>query len=144
MATSIREQILARIVAALTSAAPGGATVFRSREVSITRAQAPAIAVLMSGEAHMRMSHDVDKHILRATLAVFVRGDPWDALVEAVAVPMHQTVMADAALQALTVRIQRVNSEPEAEEADRTAGVMSCVYEITYLTRAGDISAPPV
>jgi hypothetical protein len=142
--SSIREQILARLAAALTSAAPGGATIFRARETSITRSQTPAITVLLAGETDTPISHDVDKHVLRANLAIFVRGDPWDLLADAVATPMHLVVMGDAPLLALIQRIRKVSSEPEAEEADRTAGVLSCIYEITYLTRAGDISAAPV
>ena len=141
---SIREQILARLAAALTSAAPGGAKVFRARENSITRADAPAITVLFAGEADTPISQEVDKHVMRANLAIFVRGDPWDSLTDAVATPMHLVVMADAPLLALIQRIRKVSSEPEAEEADRTAGVLSCIYEITYLTRASDISAAPV
>ena len=141
---SLREQILARVAAALTSAAPGGATIFRSREASITKAQTPAITVLFAGETDTRMSAYVDKHLLRATLAIFVRGDPWDTLADGVAEPMHRVVMADAPLQALVLDIRKVESTPESEEADRTAGTLSCHYEITYLTRAGDIAAAPL
>lgn len=118
--------------------------VFRARETSITRAQTPAITVLMAGESDQPFSQDTDKHVLRVNLAVFVRGDPWDQLTDAVTTPMHQVVMTDAALLAMVVRIRKTGSEPEAEEADRTAGVLSCMYEITYLTRASDISAAPV
>lgn len=142
MPTSVREQILARVTAALTSAAPGGAQVFRARETSLARSLMPVITVLLAGETDTAMSHDVDRHQLRVTLAVFVRGDPWDQLVDAVATPMHSVVMSDAPLLALVQRVRKVSSEPEAEEADRTAGVLSCIYELTYLTRAGDISAP--
>jgi len=141
--SSLREQILARIAAALTAAGVATA-VFRSRETSITRAQTPAITVLLAGETDTRMSAGVDKHLLRVNLAIFVRGDPWDNLADAVATPMHQVVMSDAQLWALSLDVRKVATEVEAEEADRTAGTLSCIYEITYLTRAGDISAAPV
>ena len=144
MPSSVREQILARMAAALAAAAPGGAVVFRARETSITRAQTPSITVLLAGESDQPFSNDTDHHLLRVNLAVFVRGDPWDQLADAVATPMHTVVMADAPLQALISRIRKTASEPEAEEADRTAGVLSCIYEITYLTRASDISAAPI
>lgn len=144
MPSSIREQILGRIATALASAAPGGAQVFRSRENSITRAMTPAITVLMGSESDMRMSAYVDKHTLRVVLAIFVRGDPWDSLADAVATPMHLALMADAPLQALALDVRKISSDPEAEEADRTAGTLSCIYEVQYLTRAGDISAAPI
>lgn len=141
--SSLREQILARIAAALTGAGVA-ASVFRARETSITRAQTPAITVLLSGETDTRMSAGVDKHVLRANLAIFVRGDPWDSAADAVALPMHQVLMADAQLAAMALDLRKVATEVEAEEADRTAGTMSCMYEITYLTRAGDIAAAPI
>jgi len=139
--SSVREQILARMAAVLAAAAPGSATVFRARETSITRAQTPAITVLFAGEADQPMSHDVDRHALRVNVAIFVRGDPWDQLADAVATPMHAALMSDAQLLGMVQRIRKTSSEPEAEEADRTAGTLSCIYELTYLTKAGDISA---
>ena len=142
--SSLREQILARIATALAAATPGGAQVFRSREVAITKGISPVIVVLMGGETDSRMSASTDKHQLRAVLAIFVRGDPWDQLADAVATPMHQAVMNDAGLQALVLDVRKVSSEPESEEADRTAGTLSVTYEITYLTRAGDIAAAPI
>lgn len=141
---SLREQILARIAAALIGATPAGANVFRSREASITRAQTPAITVLMGGETDQRMSQAADKHTLRVLVAIFVRGDPWDQLADTVAVPAHAVLMSDAALWALVLDVRKVASDPEAEEADRTAGTLSVTYDITYLTRASDITAQPI
>jgi len=147
MPSSRRELILARIAAALVAAQPGGvlaSSVFRSRETSITRAQTPAITVLFAGETVTRMAADTDKHLLRANLAIFVRGDPWDSLADAVFVPMHQAVMTDTALQALVLDVRLTSADPESEEADRTAGALSCMYDIHFITRAGDIAAAPI
>lgn len=142
--SSVREQILARIAAALLGATPAGASVFRAREVSITRDVTPAITVLFGGESDKRMSQDADQHLMRVTVAIFVRGDPWDKLADAVATPMHGVIMNDSALRALVLDVRKTSSEPEAQEADRTAGTLIVTYEINYLTRATDIAAQPI
>lgn len=140
---ALREQILARVAAALTGATPAGANVFRSREVSITRQQTPALTVLFDGEATQRAGQATDRHEMTLLLAVFVRADPWDQVAANVDEYCHRVVMADAVLASLISDIRRTSAEPEAEEADRTAGTLSVRYRITYLTRAGDIALAP-
>ncbi len=77
--SSIREQILTTAHAALVSAAPGGALVFRSRETSITREKTPAIVISPSGQATTQQSDTLDKNIFSFKVEVYVRGDPWVA-----------------------------------------------------------------
>ena len=43
---SLREQVLTRIAAALRNATPAGASVFRAREVSLTKQTMPSIVVM--------------------------------------------------------------------------------------------------
>lgn len=141
--TSLREQILARIAAALTGTTPAGGNVFRSRETSIARGVSPAIVVMPDSEQDQRVGQATDRHELTIKVAIFVRGDPWDQLADAIATPAHQVLMADAPLAALVVDVRKNSTDFQAEEADRTAGTLSMYYQITYLTRAADISAAP-
>lgn len=145
MTTSLREQILARVAAVLTTAAPGGANVYRAREVSITRAVSPAICVLYAGgKITQRSAVGVDRHEIQIKVAIFVRGDPWDSLADAVDVPAHQALMADPTLKAMGVELLREADGVEAQEADLTAGVLEVSYIAKFHAKAGDITAGPV
>lgn len=139
----LREQILARVAAALLGATPAGQNVFRSPEVSITKDQTPAITVLFDGEQTARMGQFTDRNEMTVLLAIFTRGDPWDQLAEPVDGAAHRVLFADAALAALVSDIRRTGTEPEAEEADRTAGTLKVRYQVTFLTRASDPSRAP-
>ena len=142
MTTSVREQILARMAALLTGTTPAGANVFRSREVSITRAVSPAIVVMPDAEEDSAFSQLTDHHRLDVGVVIFTRGDPWDSLADPIALAAHQLICTDVTLRALAVGdIRKHSSLWNAEEADRTAGSLVMKYRITYLTQATDISA---
>jgi hypothetical protein len=137
---SIREQILARIKVALTAAAPGGANVSRSREVAITRALSPSVVIMAHGNAVSAKSTELDQNAFDVELEIFVRGDPWDLLVDPIDQAAHTALMTDAPLLALVSCIRRSSEAFASQEADLTAGVLSVRYRIDYLTRATDIS----
>lgn len=140
---ALREQILARAAAVLIGTTPAGPNVFRSREVSISREQTPAITVLFDGEQSEPMGDAATRHTMTMLTAVFVRGDPWDSIAATVDVAMHRTLLADQQLAQLVTRIVRSSADPEAEEADKTAGTLSVRFRVTFITRAGDISLAP-
>lgn len=141
---SLREQILARVQALLIGNTPAGANVFRAREVSITRAMTPTITVLYGGSSDVqRMGMGVDRHTITINVAIFVRGDPWDQLADAIDEPAHRLIIADATLKAMGVELRRGPDQAEAEEADRTAGALIVPYHAIYLAKAGDIAAAP-
>lgn len=141
--TSRREQILARCAAVLTGATPAGASVYRARETAIIRAAEPAICVLYGGGSVHRMGSGFDQHRLTINIALYVRGDPWDSLVDALDVPAHAALLADATLKNMGVELMRESDAAEAQEADRTAGCLTVAYIATFYTRPGDISAAP-
>lgn len=137
MATaSLREQILARITAALVAAAPGGATVYRDREVSLTRATSPAIVLMPQGNAPTRVATGVDKNQFDIALEIFVRGDPWTSLADPIDVAAHTVLMTDPTLWALVSDVRRGDESFEGQEADRTAGTLTVRYRITFQTAA--------
>ncbi len=140
---SIGEQILARACAALLNATPAGANVFRSREIGLTRAQAPAIVLRPKDEPSSRMGQFTDQGGLELDAEIFARGDPWDQLADAVYVPMHQVLTTDAQLLALCSDVRRIHRSFEGQEADLTAGTLTVSYRFIFLTSATDVSVGP-
>jgi hypothetical protein len=138
--SSLREQILATMKTVLTAAAPGGATVFRSRETSITRAVVPALVIMPADNALSRMATNADKNQFEVDIEIFTRGDPWDSLADPIDIAAHTTLMTNATLQALITDIRRISETFEGQEADKTAGTLTVRYRITFLTRATDIA----
>ena len=138
--SSLREQIILRVIAALTAAAPVGSNVYRSREVSLTRILEPAIMVAPHGTSVTRIATGVDRHQMDMAVEVFVRGDPWVALTDPVDIAAHAVMMTDASLWTLAQDIRRISEAYESMEADRTAGTLTVTYRITYLTSAHDIT----
>ena len=142
--TTLREQITAQTVVALTGATPAGNNVFRSREISITRDMVPAIVVMPETLQTSRMGQGTDRHELVLVLEVFVRGDPWDSIADATAEVAHRVMMKDPTIRVYALDARRVSAEYEAQEADRTAGTLSARYAITFLTRSDDLAVQPV
>lgn len=144
MPASRREQILARVATLVTGTTPAGANVFRARETAITRAVSPALVVLYGGgRSVQRIAVGVDQHSITVQLAIFVRGDPWDSLADAIDAVTHPLLMRDPMLTGWGVQLFREADEVEAQEADRTAGTLTVPYRAVYLTRADDITAAP-
>ena len=139
-ATSLREQLLAQLKVLLTGATPAGASVFRDREVSITRAVEPAIVIMPNSNTMGRMATQVDRNALAVSLEIFVRGDPWTSLADPIDVAMHAAIMNDATLRTIVSDVRREGEEFEGIEADKTAGTLTVTYRFTYLTNASDIT----
>lgn len=133
--SSLREQVLTAVCAVLTSAAPGGASVFRSRETSITRDKTPAIVISPGANERTRQSDTLDKNSFIFKAEIFVRGDPWDQLADAVDVPMHAALMTDTGLSGMCV-LRRTLEDFESVEADKTAGTLTATYRATFISSA--------
>lgn len=140
--SSLREQILSRVQAALLNATPAAASVLRAREISLTRNIVPAIVLMAGTNDVTRMATQVDKNAFTLKAEIFVRGDVWETLADAIDVPMHQILMTDSQLAALISDIRRTGEEFEGQEADRTAGLLTVSYRVTWLSQAADISKP--
>ena len=137
---SIRERVMARIVAALLGYTDAGSNVTRSREVSITRAQAPAIVVMPGSNTLQRMATQVDRNHFTVKVEIFTRGDPWDGLAAPLDKSVHTLLMNDVPLRSLLSDLRRTSEDFESMEADRTAGTLTLTYVATWLASAADIS----
>lgn len=89
-----------------------------------------------------RVATNVDQNQFDMAIEIFTRGDPWDSLADPVDQAAHALLMADVQLNALASDIRRISEVFESQEADRTAGVLTVHYRVTFLTAAGDIGKP--
>jgi hypothetical protein len=142
MSSSLREQVIARMVVALTGTTPAGNNVQRAREVSIARAQTPAVVIMPSSTDLNRVASGADKNVFEVRIEIFVRGEPWDSQVDPIDVAAHAIVMTDAGLAALVSDIRRVSEAFESQEADATAGTLTVTYRMTWMGRAADLTRP--
>jgi len=141
--STVRELITARAVACLLNVTPAAANVYRSRETAITRGMTPAIVVMPVDETCRRLGSYTDAHELTLAIEIFTRGDPWDQLADATAEVAHRTLVADPTIQGYQADVRRTSTNYESQEADRTAGVLTCLYAITYLAKSADVAANP-
>lgn len=140
---SIRDQIIAAIVAALINVTSAADRVFRSREEALGRDSSPAIIVKPDVEDDSVFSGTVDRHELTVDVGILVRGAPWDALADPLATSVHRLLMNDRALGNLCASMRKTTSKWDAEEADLTAGTLTMKYRFVYLSQASDISVSP-
>lgn len=138
-ALALREVVLAQVEALLRNNTPAQARVGRTRMAAVTKDGAPAITVRYGGETNQRNG---EAYVVAVTvlLVVFVRGDNVDQLAAEVDAAAHRLLLADATLGPA---IDRVDTTPEDEEADRNAGTLTVRYRVTFRTSRLDITRPP-
>lgn len=140
MAASIREQILARLLALLINANGCAANVFRSRQEPLARNLAPATEIEPTLENSKAESEWSDLNNLQVEIRITVRGDVYDNLADPIAVTTHALIMNDSALSGLCDRVRRISTQWQAQEADQSAGVLTMHYQFIYLSAAGDLT----
>lgn len=141
--TTIVEQIVSRLGVVLSGATDVGANVYRSREIPVTRSVSPAIVIRPDTESIDPLSINADVHRLRILIEIFTRGDPADLLAAPIVAQAHALITQDQTLRTIASDVRARSLDWNSEEADRTAGVLTCTYEFTYLASARDISSPP-
>lgn len=133
--SSVREQIMVRMAAALaTLAAPAAVPVYRSREVAFARGDVPAVVVRPADEETQPLSDLLEVSHFAVHVEIIVRGDVWDSLADPIAVAAHGLLLADTQLASLCSKIRRASAKWEPHEADQTAGVLSQTYHVIYQT----------
>ena len=144
--TSIREQILLALVAAVRPAADAlGATVHRSPTVAIAREQCPALVVFPEGEAITERANDRVTRELTVRLVALARAVPPlapETEADRLLTAAHAALMADTNLGGLALGIRELECEWEVEDADAVAAAIPARYGVTYRTLARDLSQP--
>lgn len=140
--SSVCDQLISRMVAALTGTTDAADRVFDSREAAIARDEMPCIAITPPDSEESRVfGAGVDQNTVLITVSVLARNDAWRAVADRVVVDAHRILMADAQLQALVVKINKDGRKWEAEEADQTAGSDSITYRLIYLSLSNDLTS---
>ena len=142
---SIAEQIAAR-GAAIALTLPGlSSRVYRDRADAFAREESPALLVELVDEDTAPQGGPVgpftpvqaaDASVLRVAFTVCVRGEAWQAAADAVRVPLHAALLADATLRGLVHTIRRDRAEWKAASADQPFGYCAQIYAFKTLTRA--------
>ena len=144
--TSIREQILLALMAAVRPTAEGlGATVHRSPTVAIGREQCPALVVFPESDAITERANDRVTRELTVRIVALARAVPPvapETEADQLLTAAHAALMADLNLGGLALGIREQECEWEVEDADAVAAAMPARYTITYRTLARDLSTP--
>ena len=144
--TSIREQILLALMAAVRPTAEGlGATVHRSPTVAIGREQCPALVVFPESDAITERANDRVTRELTVRIVALARAVPPvapETEADQLLTAAHAALMADMNLGGLALGIREQECEWEVEDADAVAAAIPARYAITYRTLARDLSSP--
>ena len=144
--TSIREQILLALMAAVRPTAEGlGATVHRSPTVAIGREQCPALVVFPESDAITERANDRVTRELTVRVVALARAVPPvapETEADRLLTAAHAALMADLNLGGLALGIREQECEWEVEDADAVAAAIPARYAITYRTLVRDLSSP--
>jgi hypothetical protein len=144
--TSIREQILLALMAAVRPTAEGlGATVHRSPTVAISREQCPALVVFPESDAITERANDRVTRELTVRIVALARAVPPvapETEADQLLTAAHAALMADLNLGGLALGIREQECEWEVEDADAVAAAIPARYAITYRTLVSDLSSP--
>ncbi len=144
--TSIREQILLALMAAVRPTAEGlGATVHRSPTVAIGREQCPALVVYPEADAITERANDRVTRELTVRIVALARAVPPvapETEADRLLTAAHAALMADLNLGGLALGIREQECEWEVEDADAVAAAIPARYAITYRTLVRDLSSP--
>ena len=144
--TSIREQILLAVMAAVRPTAEGlGATVHRSPTVAIGREQCPALVVFPESDAITERANDRVTRELTVRIVALARAVPPvapETEADQLLAAAHAALMADLNLGGLALGIRELECEWEVEDADAVAAAIPARYAITYRTLVHDLSQP--
>ncbi len=133
--TTLRENIVAQVVTRL-EAIPGGPPVFRSRAAAVNRADSPVLLVEPIDDiASYSQTEFVDWN-LTVRVALIVRADEPDKVADPLIAALHAALMADRTLgdRCFDILPSRITFDKEA--ADMTAGIISCLFSVSYRTDA--------
>jgi hypothetical protein len=137
--SSIREQILAQMLAALTGTLPGAVPVYRSRAAALDRGDLPAVVIKPAEEETLPLGDFMEMSHFNVHIEVIVRGDVWDNIADPIVVAAHGLLIDNTPLAALCLKIRRRSAKWEEHDADQTAGVLTQVYLVLYQTQTDQI-----
>ena len=149
MGASIEERIAEAVKAALLAPTQMPEVldrVFRAREDAFSREEEASINITSDAQALKIFSTEIDDKELTLNVEIYVRGDVWETLADAIAVQVHSRVMHRDYLGVDGVALARVrllDGDWAAQEGDQTPGKRTLKYAFRYLAMADDITKQP-
>lgn len=142
--TTRREQILSAIVTALAGTTGVSTRIYRSRVDPVSRAESPALIVQPVRDVPKEnTSLPSTDHTLTIRVLVIVRGAVPDQAADPIIESLHARLMTNQSLGALIMGINEAPTDFELEPADLPSGVIQCLYQVLYRTRANDLTQGP-
>jgi hypothetical protein len=141
MATSVIENILARVKAALLGATSAGGSVFRGRADAFADDELPGINVRRAASAkdsvgengaRILVAWDIEHHVAVT--------DNWETAADALHMAVHAVLAADAPLAALGRGLRCTGTDAEGDSADRVVGRLTARYQMQVFIRPGDLT----
>lgn len=141
MATSVAEQILARVQAVLLNATPAGAHVERGRDDAFGDSELPAINIRRASTGHDRLGDSGERVVVSFDLELNVatQGD-WETAADALHMAVHAVLVADTTLAALGRGLRCTGTDAQGDSADRVIGKLTARYQMQVFVRPGDLT----
>lgn len=137
---SVVEAFLDQLKADLIGKTAAGTRVFRGREDPFALEELPAINIFREADSREAHARGFEKIVGGLRLELHTRGSDWETRCDALHVEAHAAMLASTVLPTLAVGIRCVETEPQSEGADRTAGKLGARYQMQILIRPEDIT----
>ena len=141
MALSVREAIMARLLAVLTDTAGVDQRVYRSIADAMAFDECPCITIEWQADedAEEASSPLMHRH-LSVAVHIFTRGDGPDTLADPIAQSVHSLIMADEQLAGNALWTRLGSASFEFENLDKNAGKTTAEYLVAYRHSYGDLT----
>lgn len=138
---SVTEGILVRVQQILVLAVLEVAgRVERGREDAYAIGEVPAINVRRGTGVLEPLGENGEVLRQAFELDIHVRGADWETQADAVHMSAHQVLLGDLELYKLGRGLRLVATDPSADKADSTAGILTARYEIKAFVRPGNLA----
>lgn len=141
MAASLHERLLARVMAVLLAAGTdAGSRITRGRVDAQAPDELPAINVRRAPGQLDAHGNGVDRATPEFELDLYVQGDDWETLADALHMQAHAALFADPDLAALVRGLRCIRTNPQAESGDRITGLLTATYQAQALVRIPELT----
>lgn len=141
--SSLREDVLAALGAAIAAAVGTAAAVYRTRLAPVAREEGAVIILRPDEETVEAISQFRVRRDLTFSLTVIMRDGTPDRAADSLLATVHGTVMADQTVGGRVARVLEVDTKWDLEVADQAAAAIVLRYTARYLTPHDALTAVP-
>lgn len=137
--SSVREQILAKIVELLTPVAGVESRVYRSRVNALQKSELPAILVEPVSDQAGYTQMDNLSWVLKVRVGLILRSETPESDMDPILVSIHSLLMATRDVGGLAMDIIPESVTFSNLKDDVTTGTADAIYSVSYRTAATDL-----